>query len=619
MDQTKREIILTNNVRSDIVLLSSALRGHQMGVSVSRDKKNPKLTVLTCVSAILTIGNDRSPRASNVHAVSARIDVDKLECVVCAENTGQLEDSVVSPMEAPEAGRLEEVREVANSDRGAKLLDSWAQDIDGDLVKREYTLQEHIRDVFQILTYIGSHSWQDTNLTFALLIHRRAFRKLGWRIREFLTHWGKSPFLIIQDAIRNTTVKASSEFTIDFLSTDLEILNLCKFPFFEDDLERTQSTQQSRDVRVDSENIKAWIDGFITLFDQLQSSFPSPKKRPGPPPPVRQVIVGVFHIRCLRRLKSVVKFILEIPGVVDALDRCENEEAERRSNRYQAKDASVLKNFQFPRNEAFAPHDPQRVPLENESDENQEKEHDNDDDDDDDDDDASSFVPEPDLSIQETNHFLQSLGTITAWLVSVTSLSKHARDLFGKEMKVDLFSCPKVPKTEYRIGLKNKLNTIFPDLGLLTDQKQFEKTVEYCGSAKIHAESALMAWVHGNRSESQKLLGTDIPIAVSKKCCYMCWKLQEKLNGRGEIRFDLPGTHNNIFPWIPPREVPEQILVELRDDLIAIAEKVSRSHSRQSSGISADDDDVGEHENVDLYRDVLKEYRASKTDAQEGM
>ncbi|KAJ3834546.1 hypothetical protein F5878DRAFT_664675 [Lentinula raphanica] len=609
MDQTKREIVLTGNVRSDIVLLSSALRGHQMGLSFSRDKKNPKLAVLTCVSAILTIDNVQSPRTSNVHAVSARIDVDNLECLVCAENTDQLEDSVVSPMEAPEAGRLEEVREVANSDRGAKLLDSWAQDIDGDLVKREYTLQEHIRDVFQILTYIGSHSWQNTNFTFALLIHRRASRKVGWRIREFLTRWGKSPFLIIQDAIRNTTVKASSEFTINFIPTDLEVLNQCKFPFFEDDLERTQSTQRSRNVHVDSENIKAWIGGFINIFDLLQSSFPPPKKRPGPIPTDEQVIVGVFLIRCLQRLKSVVKFILEIPGVVDALDRCENEEAERRSNRYQAQDASVLKNFQFPKNKAFVPRDPQRVPLENESDENQEKEHD-----DDDNDDASFFVPEPELSVQETNHFLQSLGTITAWLVSVTSLSKHACHLFGKEMKVDIFSCPKVPKTEYGIGLKYKLNNIFPDLGLLTDQKQFTKIVEYCCSAKIHAESALMAWAHGNCSESQKLLGTDIAIAVSKKCCYMCWKLQEKLNGRGEIRFDLPGTHNIIFPWIPPREVPEQILVELRDDLIAIAEKISRSHSRQSSGVSADDDDDDDdvqHANWDVYRDVLKEYRKS--------
>ena len=77
-------------------------------------------------------------------------------------------------------------------------------------------------------------------------------------------------------------------------------------------------------------------------------------------------------------------------------------------------------------------------------------------------------------------------------------------------------------------------------------------------------------------------------IAVSKKCCYLCWLLHQKLNGKGEIKFILPGTHNCIYAWIPPLEVPEEILVELRNELLVVIEDVVGGHSRQSSGASSD-------------------------------
>ncbi|KAJ3990830.1 hypothetical protein F5050DRAFT_1582390 [Lentinula boryana] len=80
----------------------------------------------------------------------------------------------------------------------------------------------------------------------------------------------------------------------------------------------------------------------------------------------------------------------------------------------------------------------------------------------------------------------------------------------------------------------------------------------------------------------------DVAIAVSKKCCFLCWSLHQKLNGKGDLKFSLPGTHNSIYAWIPPLEVPEDVLIELRNNLIAIAGNVVDSHSRQSSGASED-------------------------------
>ena len=80
----------------------------------------------------------------------------------------------------------------------------------------------------------------------------------------------------------------------------------------------------------------------------------------------------------------------------------------------------------------------------------------------------------------------------------------------------------------------------------------------------------------------------DVAIAVSKKCCFLCWSLHQKLNGRGEIKFSLPGTHNCIYAWIPPLEVPEEILVEIRDELLVAIQDAVSGHSRQSSGSSSD-------------------------------
>ena len=77
-------------------------------------------------------------------------------------------------------------------------------------------------------------------------------------------------------------------------------------------------------------------------------------------------------------------------------------------------------------------------------------------------------------------------------------------------------------------------------------------------------------------------------IAVSRKCCYLCWSLHQKFNGKGEIKFILPGTHNCIYAWIPPLEAPEEILVKLRNELLAAIAGAVGGHSRQSSGASSD-------------------------------
>ncbi|KAJ3751822.1 hypothetical protein EV360DRAFT_75883, partial [Lentinula raphanica] len=441
-------------------------------------------------------------------------------------------------------------------------------------------------------SYVGSSSWQNSRtLDFVLLIHRRAFRKLGWRIQEFFTRWGKSPFLIIQDAIRPTTFEASSEYTIEFFINDWMVLNTNNFPFFENCPTRDEILQ-SRKVHVDSQNIEPWIGGFLKLFDEIQKSFPPPTKRPNPIPTVEEVIVGVYCIQCLVKLKAIVEFILKVPGVAVALSQYgmspleepqSYPEADSTITTQKFKDTQLHKDSLFPsvransKNEASGASNNTEAENNADQDEAEEGEDPND---------LRSSVPEPDLSVQETSRFLQSISTITAWYVSVVFLVKRARTLFNKQMKTVLFSCPEIQLPEYDAEIQTKLVSLYPNMAFLAGEESLQKRENCCDNAKVHAESALVAW----------LLRTDVAIATSKKCCYLCWKLREKLNGRGSINFDLPGTHNNISAWVPPPGVPEEILVELRNDLIAILEELDRG----DSGLDLDDSEGFIDEGIDL-------------------
>ena len=150
------------------------------------------------------------------------------------------------------------------------------------------------------------------------LIHRRAFWKLGWRIEEFLKRLGKSPFLTVQDAIQPANVNPSPEYSIIFTLAELKILKLSRFLFFEE-LPEKGVTQVVRKLQVNPQNIQKWLHGFVKHFDILQEQFPPPTHMPGPIPMHEQVVIGVLYIWCLMKLKSVMKYILQIQGVESAL------------------------------------------------------------------------------------------------------------------------------------------------------------------------------------------------------------------------------------------------------------------------------------------------------------
>ena len=81
-----------------------------------------------------------------------------------------------------------------------------------------------------------------------------------------------------------------------------------------------------------------------------------------------------------------------------------------------------------------------------------------------------------------------------------------------------------------------------------------------------------------------------LPIGISKKCCFCCMLLCELLHEWRERqsdsvkelypKFELPGTHASIFPWMAPAKwLPEGILEAMRARLWEIVLHIARSGS----------------------------------------
>ena len=59
----------------------------------------------------------------------------------------------------------------------------------------DFEFREHLQDVFDVIVSLKEGCANDL-ARFQVFIHHRAYQKLGWRVLDFSTHWGKSPFAI---------------------------------------------------------------------------------------------------------------------------------------------------------------------------------------------------------------------------------------------------------------------------------------------------------------------------------------------------------------------------------------------------------------------------------------
>ncbi|KIK61532.1 hypothetical protein GYMLUDRAFT_243235 [Collybiopsis luxurians FD-317 M1] len=209
---------------------------------------------------------------------------------------------------------------------------------------------------------------------------------------------------------------------------------------------------------------------------------------------------------------------------------------------------------------------------------------------------------------------LQSMYTITAWLVSTDALATQVQTLIGKKLKVNIIKVPPPSPAKYNDIFKANLSKLFPNLKLLSsDKKNFGKMIKHCNKVKIHCEASVMVW----SPENLDVIGLTIAIAVSKKCCFLYWLLHQIFNHRKDIHFSLPGTHNQVFTWIPLPQITDDILLELHTALLLILQNVNSNHSRKSSGASTTmqtfnkpQDQVAE--DVMAFREQLKKIRKAE-------
>ncbi|RPD53603.1 hypothetical protein L227DRAFT_396755 [Lentinus tigrinus ALCF2SS1-6] len=100
----------------------------------------------------------------------------------------------------------------------------------------------------------------------------------------------------------------------------------------------------------------------------------------------------------------------------------------------------------------------------------------------------------------------------------------------------------------------------------------------------VHAEAGLMALdahLALRRLQSTRLAADvqkiatvfehvgSLPIGITKKCCWACFRLAQLLTSDIRSDFLLPGSHGVIYPWSPPPfGVSPKVLSILRDELM---------------------------------------------------
>ncbi|KAH8827457.1 hypothetical protein DL96DRAFT_1250528 [Flagelloscypha sp. PMI_526] len=100
-------------------------------------------------------------------------------------------------------------------------------------------------------------------------------------------------------------------------------------------------------------------------------------------------------------------------------------------------------------------------------------------------------------------------------------------------------------------------------LAFLQQKFDQKKTMQF--TSYVHAEAAIMVY-HCNRDKQDIM-----PVGVSKKCCYLCFRLRQHLEEHGWGKIWVAGTHGIIYEWSPPPfNIPTAVLRNLEDELLVV-------------------------------------------------
>ncbi|KIK54707.1 hypothetical protein GYMLUDRAFT_62931 [Collybiopsis luxurians FD-317 M1] len=192
---------------------------------------------------------------------------------------------------------------------------------------------------------------------------------------------------------------------------------------------------------------------------------------------------------------------------------------------------------------------------------------------------------QPNNSSTQVLHFLDA---VTGWLTACSVLWDTIEDKYFQDLKFYCLS-PGAPHHQLDIPMTAAfLWDIYPGKWQFDANTISTKINEAAVCAKCHAEAALMSKYL--LVESCEFLGgqvMEIWVGVCKKLCLLCLALVQAVNEAGQLCIHISaGSHGTVFAWIPPEDVPKNIMDKLYINLQQLKSHLKVSHTQQSSSVS---------------------------------
>jgi hypothetical protein len=161
---------------------------------------------------------------------------------------------------------------------------------------------------------------QEASEKFMYFSHRRSFRKLGQRVKDFAERWGSnSPFQVVQNCLEHIVMCEDLEQTFDIGMGDLEFEIVKHFV-----QEHSILSPKLYKFKIDPSNVTSWVKLFHHLWKKLEAQLLD--KTPSQPDtaPVRRRVISAapdsvttevicVTVSCLWSLRVILKHILFLP------------------------------------------------------------------------------------------------------------------------------------------------------------------------------------------------------------------------------------------------------------------------------------------------------------------
>ena len=190
-----------------------------------------------------------------------------------------------------------------------------------------YNFARHLQDTLDILSFLRKENFTDHHLDFLHFVHRRGFRKLSWRLWDFTTRWGKSPFDILEDGHQNLI---SGPDAVDFISTvSLPPLHHTLIKGYVDkgaaltELNLGDSYNAVKETyHITSQNLLHWIKFLQKTLSILMDALPRVTHSPPSMPPARNITMYiVMQIQILQGLKDIIRHLLRKEAILILLSQ----------------------------------------------------------------------------------------------------------------------------------------------------------------------------------------------------------------------------------------------------------------------------------------------------------